>query len=89
MPLICIPISSPLQILDQTYLRNQNLITRLHTDTYSLAVLVKSSRSDCQYFCFVEFLDGGFGEEDAAGGFGFGFDALDEDAVEEWGEGFD
>jgi len=31
----------------------------------------------------VEFLDSGFGEEDAAGGAGFGFCALDENTVEE------
>jgi hypothetical protein len=72
-----------------TYLRNQHLVTGLHRRRYSLAVLVEQTGTYGQHLRLVEVLDGGFGQEDAAGGFGIGLDALDEDAVEEGDEVLD
>lgn len=72
-----------------THLRNQNLITRRNAHRNPLAITIKQARADGKDFRLVLLLDGCFGEEDARGGFGFGFYALDEDAVEEGGEAFD
>ena len=72
-----------------TKLRNQNLVTGLDGRLDALSIAVKGAGANGENFGFVEFLDCGFGEEDAAGGFGLGFDALDQDAVEEGCEGLD
>jgi hypothetical protein len=73
----------------RTHLRNQNLITSSNTHSYPLAILVQSAGSHGQNLGLVQLLDGGLGQEDAAGGLRLGFDALDQDAVEERCEGAD
>jgi hypothetical protein len=79
----------PLLCLNQTYLRNQDLVTRLYTRGDALSILVHSTRSNSQYLGLVELLNRGLGEEDAGRCLGLGLDALDEDAVEERGDGAD
>jgi hypothetical protein len=71
------------------YLRNQDLVTRLHTGGNPLALLVKGTRANSQHLGLVQLLDGRLGEEDAARRLGLRLDALDEDAVEERGNGAD
>jgi hypothetical protein len=70
-------------------LRNQHLVAGLYADGYPLSLPVVCAGAHSDDFRFVEFLDGGFGEEDAGCGFGFGLEALDEDAVEEGGDAAD
>lgn len=70
-------------------LRHQHLVSRLYRARHALALAVEAARPDGEHLGLVELLDGGLGEEDAAGGLGLGFDALDEDAVEEGGKGAD
>ena len=60
-----------------TYLRNQHLITGLDTHSYPLALAVEATGTDSQDLGFIQLLDGGLGQEDAAGGLRIGFDALD------------
>jgi hypothetical protein len=72
-----------------TKLRNQDLVAGLDGRSNALAIAVVGTGANSENFGFVELLDGGLGEEDAAGGFGLGLDALDEDAVEEGSEGLD
>jgi hypothetical protein len=72
-----------------TYLGDQDLVTRLDADGYPLALLIISTGSNSQYLGLVELLDGGLGQEDAGCGLGLGLETLDEDAVEERGEGLD
>jgi hypothetical protein len=72
-----------------TELRNQNLVAGLDGRSNALAIAVVGTGANSKNLGFVELLDGGLGEEDAAGGFGLGLDALDEDAVEEGSEGLD
>lgn len=71
---------------------DQDLVAGLHAGGDALSVFVEGAGADSNDFCFVEVLDGCFGEEDTGCGLGFGLDALDEDAVEEGGnaaDGFD
>ena len=70
-------------------LRNQNLVAGLHAGRNALSILVNGAGADGDHFCFVELLDGCLGKEDAGCGFGFGLDALDEDAVEKRGDAAD
>lgn len=72
-----------------TKLRNQNLVTGLNGRSNALSIAVKGTGANSENLGFVEFLDGGLGEEDATGGLGLGLDALDEDAIEEGCEGLD
>lgn len=72
-----------------TYLRNQNLITRLHTRLNPLAIFIESTRANGQHFRFVQVLDYALWEENSTSGLGVGLDALHEDAVEEGRDGFD
>ena len=72
-----------------TELRDQNSIPRLNADLQPFTISVESTGSDGEDFSFGEFFDGRLWEEDSRGGFCFGADALDEDSVEEGGEGFD
>jgi hypothetical protein len=72
-----------------TYLWNQDLISRLHTTLYPLALLIQAPRAHRQNFRLVQFLHAGLGEENATCRFGLGFYALDEHAVEERREGLD
>jgi len=72
-----------------TYLRNQDLISGLHTALYPLAILIQTPRTDCQNSRLVQFLDAGLGEENAACSFGLGLYALDEYTVEQRREGLD
>lgn len=72
-----------------TKLGNQDLVARLDRRSNALSIAVKGTGANSQNLGLVEFLDGGLGEEDAAGGLGLGLDALDEDAVEEGCEGLD
>lgn len=73
----------------EAYLRNQHLITSLDTHRYPLSIFIESAGSDGKNIGLVEFLDTAFGQEDAAGGAGFGFDSLYEHAVQEWDERLD
>jgi len=68
---------------------DQDFVTRFYTDSYSLSIFVKATWTDGQHLCFIELLDGGFGEEDATSSLCFGFYALDKDTVKEWCEGLD
>jgi hypothetical protein len=70
-------------------LRDQHLVADADAGLHPVAILVVRAGADGDDFGFVELLDGGLGEEDARGGFGFGLEALDEDAVEERGNGAD
>jgi hypothetical protein len=70
-------------------LRNQHLVAGLYADGYPLSLPVVCAGAHCDDFRFVEFLDGCLGEEDACCGFGFGLEALHEDAVEERGDAAD
>jgi hypothetical protein len=69
-----------------TYLRNKNLITLLNTHRYPLALAIQPAGTNSQDLGLVQLLDGGLGQEDAAGCLGLGLDALHEHAVEERGE---
>lgn len=80
---MCFHVSS------STYLRNEDLVALLNTHSYPLALAIQSTGTDGQDLGLVQLLDGGLGQEDAAGGLGLGLDALDEDTVEERGEGAD
>lgn len=72
-----------------TILGNENLVTGLNAHDDALAVSVETAGTDGEDLGFIEFLDGGFGEEDAAGGAGLGLHALDEHAVQQRDERFD
>lgn len=74
---------------EETYLRNQDLVARLHANSDSLAILVVGTRSNSKNLGLVELLDSRLGKEDTAGSLGLGFYALHEDAVEERGDGLD
>lgn len=79
-------ISGSARELHRTYLRDQDLVARLDTHGYSLALAIEATGTDGQDLGFVQLLDAGLGQEDAAGRLGLGFDALDQNAVEEGGE---
>lgn len=70
-------------------LRDKHLVADRHARRNALAVPVERAGAHGYDFSFVELLDGGLGQEDAGCGFGFGFEALHEDAVEERGDGAD
>jgi hypothetical protein len=70
-------------------LRDQHLVAGLYADRYPRSILGERAGAYSNNLCFVEFLDGGLGEENAGRGLGFGLDALDEDAVEEGGDAAD
>lgn len=70
-------------------LRDQDLVAHSHARCDSLSIAVEGAGTHGNDFGFVELFDCGFGEEDAGCGFGFGLDALDEDAVEEGSNGAD
>ena len=74
---------------DQTYLRNQHSIPSLNTTGDPLPILIQTTWSNSQDLRLIQLFDGGLGQEDAGCGLGLGFDALHEDAVEEWCEGAD
>jgi hypothetical protein len=84
-PLSCIISTSSCS----TYLGNQDLIAGLHAWRHTLALLVECAGAHGEHFGFVELLDGRFRQEDAGCGFGFGLDALHENAVKERGDGAD
>jgi hypothetical protein len=71
------------------YRRNQHPIASLNARLHDLALLVETARANGQDSRLVQLLDGRLWEEDAAGGLGFGLDALDEDAVQERRQGLD
>lgn len=73
----------------RTNLRDQNPVTRRNAHGHALAIAVKDAGPDCEHFGLVLVLDAALGEEYAGGSLGFGFDALDQDAVEEGGEVLD
>lgn len=68
---------------------DQDLVAGLDGRCNALSISVKSAGSNSQHLGLVQLLDGGFGEEDTAGGLGLGLDALDQDAVEKGGERLD
>lgn len=67
----------------RTYLRDQDLVTRLHARCYALALLVERAGSNGQDLGFVELLDRRVGQEDARRSLRLGLDALHKDTVEE------
>jgi hypothetical protein len=67
-------------------LRDQHAIALDDAHGDAFAVLVEATGAHGQHFALVELLDGRFGKENAAGGFGFGLDALHEHAVQQWDE---
>jgi hypothetical protein len=72
-----------------TYLRNEDLVTSVDTHGETLAVTVKETGANGEDLGLVLLLDGSLGEEDTGGSLGLGLDALDQDAVQEGGEGLD
>lgn len=70
-------------------LRDQDLVAGLHAGCNALSVPVQRSGSDSDDFGLVEFLDGRLRQENTRCGLGLGLDALDENAVEERGNGAD
>jgi hypothetical protein len=75
--------------LRRTYLRNQNLITTSNAHGNLISISVSGARTNGQNGGLVDLLDGTLGKEDAAGGLGFGLEALDEDAVQKGDEVLD
>lgn len=76
-------------MISQPYLWYQDLVSRRNARCDSLPLLVQTSWPDGQHLCFVELLDAAFGQENTACSLGFGFDSLDEYAIEEGREGLD
>ena len=70
-------------------LGDQDLVAGLHAGRHALSLAVECAGADGNYFCLVELLHRGFGQEDSRGCLGFRLDALHEDAVEERGDGAD
>lgn len=70
-------------------LRNQHLVAGPHAAGHPLAFLVEPAGSHGENLCFIEILDGAFGQENAAGGLGIGLYALHEHAIEERRERLD
>ena len=66
-----------------TYLGYQDLIPRRHAWGDPLALPVQSARSNCEYFCLIEFLDAALRQEYSTGGLGLSLDSLNKNAVEE------
>src|ERR1043166_2884165 len=62
-------------------LAEQHAVADLQIDRDELAVLVAAARADSHDLALRGLLFGGIGNDDAAGGFLFGIDALDDDAV--------
>ena len=71
------------------YLGDQDAVALLDAHGQAVALLVKGAGADGKDLGLVELLDAGLGQEDAAGSPGLSLDALDQDAVEERGEGAD
>lgn len=71
------------------YLRNQHLVTGLHTRRNPLPFLIQRTRTNSQNLCLVQFFDSALREEETAGCLGLGFYALHEDAVKEGSDGAD
>jgi hypothetical protein len=74
---------------ERAHLWNQNLVASLDGALDSLAILVQTTWADGEDAGLVQFLDGALWEKDTGGGLALGLDALDEDAIEERGEGLD
>lgn len=72
-----------------TYLGDEDLVTGIDTHGETLALTVNETRADGEDLSFVLLLDGSLGEEDTGGSLGLGLDALDQDAVQQGGEGLD
>ena len=72
-----------------TELGDQDLVTGGDGGGDAFAVLGEGAGADGQDGRLVQLLDGGFGQEDTACCLCFGFNALDQDAVEEGREGLD
>lgn len=72
-----------------TELRDQDLVARGNTHRQTLAVLVEGTGADGENLGLVLLLDTALREEDTRGSLGLGLDALDQDAVQEGGEGLD
>lgn len=70
-------------------LGNQDAVADGDAHGQTTAGLVEGAGADGNDLGFVELLDRGLGQEDAAGGLGLGLDALDEDTVQEGSEGTD
>jgi hypothetical protein len=73
----------------KTHLWDQNLISDCHAARDSLAILIQAAGPDGQNPRLVKLLDARLREEDAGRSTGFSLNALDEDAVEQRGEGLD
>lgn len=71
------------------YLGDQNAVASSNAHGQAVTLLVEGAGANGNDLGLVELLDAGLGQEDAAGGLGLGLDALDQDAVQEGGEGAD
>lgn len=69
-----------------TYLRDENFVPWLNAGGDPLSLSVKTPRSNSQYLCLVELLDGRFRKKDSTSSFGVGFHSLHKNAVEKRGE---
>jgi hypothetical protein len=76
-------------MIDGTHLWDQDLVALLDSHRYPLAIAIQTAGSNSEDLCFVQLLDGGFGQKDAAGGLGLSLDALDKHTIEKRGEGAD
>lgn len=72
---------------DSSYLRNQHTVTLSYTHRHANAIFAQGTGSNGEDLGLIELFDTGLGQEDAAGRFSLGLDALDEDAVQQGNEG--
>lgn len=72
-----------------TYLGDEDLVTSGNAHGETLAFLVEETGANSEDMGLVLLLDGRLREEDTGGSLGLGLDALDQDAVQEGGEGLD
>lgn len=75
--------------LDEAYLGNQNTVTLGHTHGHAVSIFAQGAGSNGENLAFIELLDAGLWQKDAASSLGLGLDALDQNAVQERDEGLD
>lgn len=73
----------------RTYLGNQDLITARDAHGNLISISVKAARANGKNGGLVDVLDGALGQENAAGGLGFGLDALNQNTVQKGNEVLD
>lgn len=72
-----------------TYLGDEDLVTSGDAHGETIAILVEETGANSENMGLILLLDGSLREEDTGGSLGLGLDALDQDAVQEGGEGLD